>query len=201
MPAAVTPQSDGDPLADPPPVLLQPKPKLVIETWSAIGGKVTAIGPDWVEIGAGWRGYLDLLNQNAGGNDKPVRVSTAGTRAGGDPDGFGDQDTYRLTDIKVGDVVSVDAGVTRTKERFCRNIIIMRRPGGTIPPVPTDPFAGKPDLAHLAFHVRFQAEQDWEEKGIPIPRRYLDRDGIWTRTGAPRGRTRRTRRSPRCRGR
>jgi hypothetical protein len=55
-------------------------------------------------------------------------------------------------------------------------IIIERRLGGKIPPIPDDPFP------QFGIHLRNQAYQDWEEKRIPIPDEYLDKWGQapWT---------------------
>ena len=76
-------------------------------------------------------------------------------------------DTYRLTDVRVGDLVMIkcrlDGGVN-----ICDTICILRRPGGRIPPAP-----GERAGSQIKHHERAQAFQDLEEKGIPIPDRIL----------------------------
>jgi hypothetical protein len=76
-------------------------------------------------------------------------------------------DTYRLADVRVGDVVII-ASRRENGIAVCKTIRIMRRPGGQIPPTPVEP----PDPRHKHHEMR-QAEQDLEEKGIPIPDRFL----------------------------
>ncbi len=164
-----------------PPAEIEFKPKTY--TFGFFRGKVTAIGPDWVELGAGWRGYKEVGGKHDEGNDKPIRLSALGSIAGGELDETEHPaGTYRLTDLKVGDSALIETAVTGDKRQFCFQIIITRRPGRTIPPMPGDRFAKRPATAHLQSHVRYQAEQDWEEKGIPIPDEYLDKWGQapWT---------------------
>jgi hypothetical protein len=76
-------------------------------------------------------------------------------------------DSYRLADVRVGDIVVIqprrENGTT-----ICKTICIMRRPGGRIPPAPVE--SSDPRRKH---HEMRQAEQDLEEKGIPIPDRFL----------------------------
>jgi hypothetical protein len=145
------------------------------------GGKVADVGPDWVELAAGWEAFGPDVNQK--GNDKSKRISAAGTKPGGDPDGpefvF---DTHLIADIKVGDVVSVYVGVLRDGREWATEIHIRRRPGGKIPPTPPDKFGLHSDLVE-----RFQAHQDWEEKGTPIPVKFLDKNdrAPWTNPPYP----------------
>jgi hypothetical protein len=77
---------------------------------------------------------------------------------------------YRASDVRVGDrvathysrVAGVDIGVD-----ICDDISILRRPGGRVPPMPGDK-PGHP----LPFHEKMNMLQDFEEKGIPLPRRF-----------------------------
>jgi hypothetical protein len=170
------------PCADPP-ELVQPKPKRVMHDRGYYRGVVTDVGPDWLALGAGWEGETARKKQQD--HKKPKRISAAGTRPGGNPDGEGEQRTHLVTDLKVGDVVTVQADFSRGGEEWTSEIIIQRRPGGKIPPQWGDPFV-KTD-PHLAFHLQQQAEQDWEEKGVPIPKKYLDTWGRapWTNPPYP----------------
>jgi hypothetical protein len=167
-------------VAEPLPDLLQPKRAPEIQALGHCYGPVTALGADWIEVGPGWEGPRDVTKKQPEDNKKARRLSVAGTLAGGDPDGIGREFTYRLSDLKVGDVVFADTCGARDGAEYCLTIIIRRRPGGKIPPLPAD------DLG-VGFHLRYQAEQDWEEKGIPIPRKYLDKDGRqrWTKPPYP----------------
>jgi hypothetical protein len=74
-------------------------------------------------------------------------------------------------------VVVVMFYISRDGEEWPDEITIRRRPGGKIPPFYGDPFvATSPELA---FHLSYQAEQDWEEKGVPIPAKYLPNGRAW----------------------
>jgi len=46
-------------------------------------------------------------------------------------------------------------------------VCIYRRPGGRVPPAPDE----SPDQAYR-WHERMNADQDLEEKGIPLPSKY-----------------------------
>lgn len=73
---------------------------------------------------------------------------------------------YLPSDVRVGDRVEImyaDDGRTAT----CHEINILRRPGGRVPP----------DHAAIAapftrHHDLMNAQQDWEERRIPIPDQY-----------------------------
>jgi hypothetical protein len=73
-----------------------------------------------------------------------------------------------LTDLQVGDVVYVYTEFNRGGDEWTTEIVISRRPGGRIPPQSLTDW-GSPSLAQ----EQNQAEQDWEERGIPIPQRFL----------------------------
>jgi hypothetical protein len=78
--------------------------------------------------------------------------------------GYGDM--YRLKDVKTGDVVSIF--YDRISDRYiCTHIAILRRPGGRVPPSP-----GEPENSIFRHHERMNAQQDLEEKGIPLPAKY-----------------------------
>ena len=68
-------------------------------------------------------------------------------------------DTYRLSDVHIGDIVSL---VSRREEgiNICDTICIMRRPGGQVPPAP-----GEPLDRRTRFHRNMQEAQDREEWG------------------------------------
>jgi hypothetical protein len=122
-------------------------------------------------------------------NSKPKRISLTRTRPGGDFDCEPflpvsvSEETHLGTDLLVGDVVSLSVGVTREGEEWAMQLTIERRPFGRIPPIHGDPHLGMPQ----AIHLRYQAWQDWEEKGTPIPKMLLDRDGRapWTNPPYP----------------
>ena len=167
-----------------PPAKAAPKPNPNdFYTLGGFGGKVTKVGKDWFEIAPGWEGHLGGRKKQNEGNDQPIVVFTVGTRVGGAPlqAGVPNVDTYLLTDLKVGDIVSVDTSVTRAGQQFAVALIIRRRPGGKIPMLPPNQF-GEPSF----ISGRNQAEQDWEEKGVPIPKKYLDHGRYpWTNPPYP----------------
>lgn len=73
---------------------------------------------------------------------------------------------YRISDVKLGDKVDICFD-SKNMILTCKMICIQRRPGGRVPPSPTD----KPD-DELKWHERVNAYQDFEEKGIPLPPKY-----------------------------
>jgi hypothetical protein len=165
-----------------PPAGLPKAPRELLGGGGFYSGTVSDIGRDWVELAPGWGAWGREVNQK--NNDKPKRISAAGTIPGGDADvgggflSFGG--THLLTDLKVGDVVEVEAGVTRAGQEWATAIDIRRRPGGKIPPMVPDQFGERPDVPE-----RNQAYQDWEEKGTPIPAKFLKPDGRVTFTKPP----------------
>ena len=171
------PNLPANPLAK----LRQANQKIVVDNYGSFYGTITQIGPNWFELGAGWKGRLELDGKPDEGNDKPRRIPTGATKPGGNPDGIGNADTYLLGDLKVGDVVSVDTYLTSDREVLCAQIQILRRPGGTIPQGTYMGLRNTNDTNQLEH----QAEQDWEEKGVPIPTKYLDSDGRYPWTNPP----------------
>ena len=161
------------------PVLLTPKVKRVAKDGGTWVGTVGAVGPDWFELAAGWEGSKDSVTGKPRWDvklsEKPKRISTRGTVVGGDPDGepaqFSQRDTHMATDLKVGDRVLV-RWCGDNREEWSTDIEILRRPGGKIPPLGMDQWGMRSTLVE-----EHQAYQDWEEKGTPIPAKYLNREG------------------------
>ena len=177
--SAVEAQQVGEAPSDPPTELIQPKPKprrKLDNEGPMYSGVVKDIGVDWVELAAGWDGsQTEGQPKKEYDNKKPKRFSVSGTNVGGDEHGVPfSAFRYRLSDLKVGDDITVFSGIAG-KEELCVGLLIHRRPGGKIPPEDS------------GFHRRYQAEQDWEEKGIPIPAKYLDSKGRapWTNPPYP----------------
>lgn len=161
-----------------------PKDKLWLNPDWEYRGIVSALGSNWVELGVGWtspkRG--PHLKQRNDDPNLPKRLLAAGAMVGGDPREL-TEPTYRLIDLKVADVVYIITAVDRAGTEYCLMIVLKRRPGGKIPKFPFQ----LTQEDELCLHVRNQAEQDWEEKGIPIPKRFLDMDGRapWTNPPYP----------------
>jgi hypothetical protein len=76
--------------------------------------------------------------------------------------------SYGLGDVRVGDRVEVE-GAALPGVEFVESISISRRPGGRVPPAPDD-LVDPPDPRHPWFHHMKNAEQDWQDKGIPLPK-------------------------------
>src|SRR5436309_1297146 len=79
---------------DPPIGLLQPKSPREPKALTGYAGVVKALGADWVELGAGWKGgpgwdsaRNEWKKERENDSQKPKRISTAGTLAGGDLNG------------------------------------------------------------------------------------------------------------------
>lgn len=75
--------------------------------------------------------------------------------------------TYRITDVRVGDRVSIEYD-RRNGVDICQTICIDRRPKGDVPPAPGE----RPDSFHK-WHELENANQDWEENRAPYPRKYM----------------------------
>lgn len=158
-------------------------------------GTVMRLDSDWFEVAPHWT-QIDanvwsqdgktLLRKTEYDNSKSKRISVIKSRVGGDHNcepflpGCVIEMTHRISDLQVGDVVSFVTGITREGDEWPYQLTIHRRFGGIIPPMYGDLAVGTPD----AYHVRFQAEQDWEEKGVPIPKQHLNEDGFyWNNSG------------------
>jgi hypothetical protein len=134
-------------------------------------GVVSAVGPDWVELAAGWEGGT-VFDENRLDKVNSRRISAAGTLPAGDPKGPGWSSwtpTHLLTELKVGDRVHVRVGAFRDGREWALEVHIIRRSGGKIPPMHGEAF---PEFREPTRHLEYQAYQDWEEKGIPIPWKY-----------------------------
>lgn len=97
------------------------------------------------------------------GKKREFRVGV-GLSAGGVP-GTAPYYAYRMSDLKDGDLVEVLYN-SRAGGDVAECLCIRRRPNGRVPPAPGD----KATL--LPFHERMNAQQDFEEKGIPIPEKF-----------------------------
>ena len=158
----------------------QPKDRVAQVQWT-YGGTISATGDGWIEIKAGWTALARQPREGAFGEPdttKAKRISTVGTIAGGDPKGVARGSTYLVKDLVVGDLVKIDTGIDAAgTEEWTTRILVRRRPGGKVPPLEG------PDSVN-PWHEFMQAEQDWEEKGIPIPAEYLT-DGRTNSTNPP----------------
>ncbi len=195
--ARVVEQQGADAAADlAQPTIPEAKPNRILSDTHWYRGRVAAVDLDWVELAVGWEwvdsveyewGTKNVLRRKVYDNSKPKRFSVVRTRPGGNHDcepflpASVYEGTHRVVDLLVGDVVSISTGVTREGEEWPIQLLILRRLGRQIPPLHGDPNLGSPSAAHLAL----QAEQDWEEKGIPIPAKYLNKDGRYPSTKPP----------------
>jgi hypothetical protein len=94
---------------------------------------------------------------------------------------------YRLTDVKVGDLVAIWYAHLG-EQNICDQICIQKRPGGLVPPLPKEAedllnpaerfkakFPGKPldpvlqewQDKYIPYHEKMNAHWDLEDKGIP----------------------------------
>lgn len=168
-----------------------PPPPIERQVNAPYGGAVTAITKDSITI--------QWLNSPG---EKPRTFALTETLAAGEipkknpflPNQFVDPiDMYRLTDVKVGDLVVV--GYARFNGTdICHNICIRKRPGGRIPPLPEEAEKlrwpeSKFSAARLArmtpelreflrgsrpipYHEYWNAYWDLEDKGIPFPEKF-----------------------------
>jgi hypothetical protein len=115
---------------------------------------------------------VSLSVQFKPGNDVRLLNPTPAVMGAGPPMTNEETNTYELADIRVGDIVDV-VYVPRNGQNVCYMILIYRRPGGQIPPLKSDLPRGNIPGSNNPWHERVQAYQDWEEKRIPIPDKYL----------------------------
>ena len=158
------PSASGPALA----VGADPEPELPAPKWCPKNGPLPSPGDHawewWGQVVAVDRVSLTVRDP-AGGRLRHFMVRHALLEPR--PPGFGARTGYRLPDVKRGDIVNL--GYTRTDGvDTCMDIVIYRRPGGKMPPVP-----GEDPQAPFHHHERMQAYQDWEEKGTPIPPEHL----------------------------
>lgn len=84
---------------------------------------------------------------------------------------------YRLTDVKVGDYVSIGYAHIGAIDT-CDHICILKRPGGRVPPLPKEAeelnMPSLPSLRakYIPYHERQNAYWDLEDKGIPYPEKF-----------------------------
>jgi hypothetical protein len=76
-------------------------------------------------------------------------------------------DRYSLQDVRVGDLVVVTYA-TLPQGGVCQTVCIHRRPGGRVPPA--DDGTAR---AAYRWHELANARQDLEEKGVPLPQKFL----------------------------
>ena len=128
------------------------RPKIEVHHWrhDPINGK--SLGMHMIETLAAWPAKKFLL----------VEELAKGNYIKGTPPG----DTYRITDVRVGDWVGIEF-CRRNGIDICKTITIERRPHGRVPPAPGE----NPD-AFRKHHERANADQDWEKKRIAYPRKY-----------------------------
>jgi hypothetical protein len=97
-------------------------------------------------------------------------------------------DMYRLTDVRVGDWVSIKYAHLDGTD-ICDHIHIQKRPGGRVPPLPAEVEklrnlveiykAMRPEVdweqhlpPHIPYHEMMNAYWDLEDKGIPYPEKF-----------------------------
>ena len=115
---------------------------------------------------------VSLSVQFKDGNDVRVLYPTPAVLGTGQPMTPDENRTYELGEVRVGDEVEV-VYLLRGGRNVCFQILINRRPGGTIPPLPADLPKNGMSGNRKPRHERLQAYQDLEEKGIPIPDKHL----------------------------
>jgi hypothetical protein len=79
---------------------------------------------------------------------------------------------YRLTDVKVGDWITITythiGGVS-----ICDHICIHKRPGARLPPLPEEAEALRRRAPnYIPYHEYWNAYWDLEDKGIPFPEKF-----------------------------
>lgn len=92
----------------------------------------------------------------------------------------GAPDMYRLTDVKVGDHVSIIYARVGGVD-ICDHIRITKRPGGRVPPLSEEaenlrriklPPEIEPPGPYIRYDERMNAYWDLEDKGIPYPEKF-----------------------------
>jgi regulation of enolase protein 1 (concanavalin A-like superfamily) len=77
---------------------------------------------------------------------------------------------YRLTDVRVGDWVSIACSRVDGVD-VCDHICIRKRPGGWVPPLPEE----VKETTSIRYHERVNAHWDLLDFGIPYPEKFRDR--------------------------
>lgn len=94
---------------------------------------------------------------------------------------------YRLTDVKVGDIVMIRYSHLGDMD-ICDAIKIVKRPGGRVPPLseeaetrrkarlkPHPAIPGFPETTYIPYHEEMNAHWNLEDKGIPYPAKFGER--------------------------
>lgn len=100
-------------------------------------------------------------------------------RGGGYSPNVIERDTYRVEDVRVGDVVILRLLHSDLVHNICESIKIMRRPRGIVPPPPAELPSARNKHADWV-----NALADWEERGIPLPYKYHP-GGPWPQLAPP----------------
>lgn len=167
--AVVTPSSNGMPQ------------DRIEHTQTYYRGRISKVAENWVELEKGWQSSDRLKTHSEEANNKSLRLSAIGTGLEKDAKVVARKGSYRLADLKPGDEVLVTTGVSESGlEEWTTEIQIRRRPGGRIPIQPGELFGSEG-----SWHNVMQAQQDWEERGLPIPSRFLNQDGRCLSTDPP----------------
>jgi hypothetical protein len=108
----------------------------------------------------------EILIQKRGQAPRAFLLSESLASAGVPKDATGGE-RYSLKDVLVGDLVVVTYA-TFPEGNVCQTVCIHRRPGGRVPPADDD-------RAHAEYrwHELANARQDLEEKGTPLPAKFL----------------------------
>ncbi len=117
------------------------------------------------------RGPIEYIGT---GDDKLCKIRLSGDLAKGirpipratDNVGRDEGFLYKIGELERGDIVRVKIDLVKGSE-ICDCIRIERRPGGIIPQSTLYPRA-----RFTPHNVRFQAYQDYEEKGVPLPEKF-----------------------------
>ncbi len=138
---------------------------------SVIGtcGAVQATEVEWTLYESATITSIDGRKITLSREDQPLRTFELSDqlRAGGYSTGHGASYSYRIQNVAVGDDVSLRFRRDEEVPRLCEAIAIVRRPNGRIPRAPDQEATDR-----FPHHERMQAEQDWEEKGVPLPPQY-----------------------------
>lgn len=128
-------------------------------------GSVAELGADWVDLAPGWDGsrFRDRPKPQDD-TAKRLRFRAAGEMIAGDVSGCG----YRLVDLKIGDIVVIDSGVTKQGEVYCLKIDIRRRPKGKIPPVPVFGHS-RQTIPTYGIRLSKTLNKLGRKKGFPFP--------------------------------
>jgi len=88
-------------------------------------------------------------------------------------------ENYTIADLKNGDSVVIGY-ITLNRVDYAETLCIRRRPGGRVPIAP-----GEVPTSQNQWHERCNAEQELEEKGIPLPEKFTRFNGFGKWNGVP----------------